>query len=236
MSADRVDVRYVLDQAEIPTFQERGLLATRRPRAQARRGAASGSSLTVDGRRVVLRARRRAALAPARPGRADDHPRRAAADRAGARRRATCASTTARSRAASAGRRSWPCPGAGPRCARRARRPTRPAACAATRATCSKSPTDLRVARRWPCAAGAGTVAAPDGPRRSRRGERLGDGFTGSARTRGGRASCCSCCAAAFGWGAVHALSPGHGKTMVAAYLVGTRGTARARAGARRRP
>jgi ABC-type nickel/cobalt efflux system permease component RcnA len=32
---------------------------------------------------------------------------------------------------------------------------------------------------------------------------------------------------AAAGWGAVHALSPGHGKTMVAAYLVGTRGTAR---------
>jgi ABC-type nickel/cobalt efflux system permease component RcnA len=32
---------------------------------------------------------------------------------------------------------------------------------------------------------------------------------------------------AAFGWGALHALSPGHGKTMVAAYLVGTRGTTR---------
>jgi len=32
---------------------------------------------------------------------------------------------------------------------------------------------------------------------------------------------------AAFGWGALHALSPGHGKSMVAAYLVGTRGTAR---------
>jgi ABC-type nickel/cobalt efflux system permease component RcnA len=29
----------------------------------------------------------------------------------------------------------------------------------------------------------------------------------------------------AFGLGAVHALSPGHGKTIVAAYLVGTRGT-----------
>ena len=29
----------------------------------------------------------------------------------------------------------------------------------------------------------------------------------------------------AFGFGAIHALSPGHGKTMVAAYLVGTRGT-----------
>jgi ABC-type nickel/cobalt efflux system permease component RcnA len=32
---------------------------------------------------------------------------------------------------------------------------------------------------------------------------------------------------AAFGWGALHALSPGHGKTMVAAYLVGTHGTTR---------
>jgi nickel/cobalt transporter (NicO) family protein len=31
----------------------------------------------------------------------------------------------------------------------------------------------------------------------------------------------------AFFWGAGHALSPGHGKTVVAAYLVGTRGTAR---------
>src|SRR5262249_4457792 len=31
--------------------------------------------------------------------------------------------------------------------------------------------------------------------------------------------------AVAFGAGAVHALSPGHGKTIVAAYLVGTRGT-----------
>jgi ABC-type nickel/cobalt efflux system permease component RcnA len=33
--------------------------------------------------------------------------------------------------------------------------------------------------------------------------------------------------AAAFGWGALHALSPGHGKAMVAGYLVGTRGTPR---------
>jgi nickel/cobalt transporter (NicO) family protein len=32
---------------------------------------------------------------------------------------------------------------------------------------------------------------------------------------------------AAFGWGAAHALSPGHGKTIVAAYLVGSRGTAK---------
>ena len=31
----------------------------------------------------------------------------------------------------------------------------------------------------------------------------------------------------AAGWGAAHALSPGHGKTIVAAYLVGARGTSR---------
>jgi ABC-type nickel/cobalt efflux system permease component RcnA len=33
--------------------------------------------------------------------------------------------------------------------------------------------------------------------------------------------------AAAFGWGALHALSPGHGKSMVAGYLVGAQGTPR---------
>ena len=33
------------------------------------------------------------------------------------------------------------------------------------------------------------------------------------------------CVAAAFGLGAMHAMSPGHGKTIVAAYLVGSRGT-----------
>ena len=32
---------------------------------------------------------------------------------------------------------------------------------------------------------------------------------------------------AAFAFGAVHAISPGHGKTLVAAYLVGSRGTLR---------
>jgi ABC-type nickel/cobalt efflux system permease component RcnA len=33
--------------------------------------------------------------------------------------------------------------------------------------------------------------------------------------------------AIAFAWGAAHAMSPGHGKTIAAAYLVGTRGTVR---------
>jgi nickel/cobalt exporter len=55
--------------------------------------------------------------------------------------------------------------------------------------------------------------------------ERGGDGFAGILGS-GGRLSLLLLLAAA-GWGAVHALSPGHGKAMVAAYLVGARGTAR---------
>ena len=43
VSTDRVDVRYILDQAEIPTFQERGMSRRRRARAQAGGGRASGS-------------------------------------------------------------------------------------------------------------------------------------------------------------------------------------------------
>jgi ABC-type nickel/cobalt efflux system permease component RcnA len=37
----------------------------------------------------------------------------------------------------------------------------------------------------------------------------------------------CLALAVAAGLGALHALEPGHGKTVVAAYLVGTQGTAR---------
>ena len=54
ISSDRVDVRYVLDQAEIPTVQERGLgreEVLRRKLDEVRRGLA----LTVNGRRAALR-------------------------------------------------------------------------------------------------------------------------------------------------------------------------------------
>ncbi len=61
VSADRVDVRYVLDQAEIPTFQERDLgdaavLARKRAEVSKR------LVVTVDGRRVALRPAGRAVL------------------------------------------------------------------------------------------------------------------------------------------------------------------------------
>ncbi|MEA2398590.1 MAG: nickel/cobalt transporter (NicO) family protein, partial [Thermoleophilaceae bacterium] len=57
VSSDRVQVHYVLDQAEIPTFQERDM-APAQVLARKSAEAVRGLELTVDGRRVPL------ALAP----------------------------------------------------------------------------------------------------------------------------------------------------------------------------
>ncbi len=65
---------------------------------------------------------------------------------------------------------------------------------------------------------GAGALAAQ--PRSDYLARLLHQGETGWGMLLAGLA-------AAFGLGAIHALSPGHGKTIVAAYLVGTRGTPR---------
>jgi ABC-type nickel/cobalt efflux system permease component RcnA len=55
-----------------------------------------------------------------------------------------------------------------------------------------------------------------------------GDGFAGVFEdAAAGKTALLLLVLAALGWGALHALSPGHGKTMVAAYLVGARGTSR---------
>jgi nickel/cobalt exporter len=79
-------------------------------------------------------------------------------------------------------------------------------------------------------APGAGTVSAPRPPGVGAEGtrNRAGDGLAGVfERAAAGQGVLVLLVLSAFGWGAVHALSPGHGKAMVAAYLVGTRGTAR---------
>src|SRR3954451_17790422 len=62
VSSDRVDVRYILDEAEIPTFQQRDvpdatLLA--RKRAEVERKL----ELTVNGQRVALQPAGRATIA-----------------------------------------------------------------------------------------------------------------------------------------------------------------------------
>ena len=82
-----------------------------------------------------------------------------------------------------------------------------------------------RPARRSP---GAGTLTAPDGKRTAVDSQRSEDGLTGVfGDAAAGEGVLLLLLLAAFGWGAVHALSPGHGKAMVAAYLVGTRGRPR---------
>jgi nickel/cobalt exporter len=228
-SSDRVDVRYVLDQAEIPTFQERGLPAARvleRKRAEVARGV----TLTVGGRPVAL------AL---RPGGRIAFPRGAGGLRTTRvelllRARVAPRGTVVVRDATFAGRVGWravlaePGRGTAVRSDVTSADPTRrlrvyPSALLA-------SPANRTVAH-LSVTAGAGTVTAPrgDGATGTTTTDRgAGDGL-GSVfeRAADGQGVLLLLLLAAFGWGAVHALSPGHGKAMVAAYLVGTRGTAR---------
>jgi nickel/cobalt exporter len=91
-----------------------------------------------------------------------------------------------------------------------------------------KSPLDQR-AGDFSVRPGRGRVTAPDGLQSSSgTGDKSGDGLAGVFKdAASGRGVLLLLLLAAFGWGALHALSPGHGKSMVAAYLVGARGTAR---------
>jgi ABC-type nickel/cobalt efflux system permease component RcnA len=77
---------------------------------------------------------------------------------------------------------------------------------------------------------GKGTLVARGGRRYATTADRSG-GTGGFAKLlddgAAGRGVLLLLALAAFGWGALHALSPGHGKTMVAAYLVGSRGRPR---------
>jgi ABC-type nickel/cobalt efflux system permease component RcnA len=90
------------------------------------------------------------------------------------------------------------------------------------------SPLDRRDAN-FSVAPGDGTLVAPKGEHGGTAESRVAsDGFAGLfADAASGQGVLLLLLLAAFGWGALHALSPGHGKAMVAAYLVGARGTAR---------
>jgi ABC-type nickel/cobalt efflux system permease component RcnA len=228
ISDDRVDVRYVLDQAEVPTVQERGV-----PRAELleRKLAEveSGLALRVDGRAAELRMLGGASLTfpPGAGGlkttrlevrlRAEvDKPRRVSlkddtyADRVGwkaivaAPGEGTAVRTLAPSGDPTNGLRRYP-------------------------EDLLTSPPDRREAS-FSVAPGDGSLVAP----RAEGGERVttsrsgSDGFAGLfERGAAGEGVLFILLLAAFGWGAVHALSPGHGKAMVAAYLVGTKGKPR---------
>jgi ABC-type nickel/cobalt efflux system permease component RcnA len=225
---DAVQLRYLLDVAEIPTFQAR-----HRTRAQilrdARREIGRGLVVTVDGTAAVLRDGG-AALLSFPPGQGGlrttriEIPLRAAASGA---RVVALRDDTYKDRLGYAALVA------------------RPGAGTAVRSdVSSEDPTDGL--RRYPPAAvqrpldqrtatlrvrdGDATLVAP----RLRGGDTVttrsgaGDGFAGVFEDAvAGRTALVLLLLAALGWGAVHALAPGHGKAMVAAYLVGSKGTSR---------
>lgn len=237
VSSDRVDVRYILDEAEIPTFQQRGMsdaALLERKRDEVRRRLV----VTVDGARVALRPAGRGTI---------EHP----TGQGGLRTTRVELALSAPARSPRRvelrdgtfpGRVGWKAivaaPGRGT-----AVRSSVPAGdptdgLRVYPADLLESPLDVRVAR-LDAQPGAGTLRAPDGVATAPAGGERAAGGAGAAPSRdGGLTEVFGDAAAgegvllllllaALGWGAVHALSPGHGKAMVAAYLVGTRGRPR---------
>jgi nickel/cobalt transporter (NicO) family protein len=225
----QVELHYLLDQAEIPTFQERGrsdaeVIAAKR--AEALRHV----EVTIDGRRAALRETGVSRLehrpgqgglettqlelsftAPAASAKRVDiddgtFPGRVGWKSVVARPgQGTSVRSTAPSTDPTGGLRRYP-------------------------KDALSSPRDQRTAT-LEVRPGDGTLTAPRDPggTPATTAERSGgDGFAGVfADAAAGRGVLLFFLLAALAWGAVHALSPGHGKTMVAAYLVGTRGRAR---------
>ena len=225
ISDDRVDVRYVLDEAEIPTFQQRAIAdgeLLRRKRAEV----AKQLVLTVNGRRVALRPAGEATIAhPAGQGGLRttrvELPLFAAAD---------SPEHVELRDGTFPGRVGWkavvvePGEGTAVRSSVPVEDPTR--GLRTYPEDLLESPSDVRSAS-FAVRPGAGTVDAPDGARSSAADGRehgFADVFSDAAS---GKGVIVLLLLSAFAWGAIHALSPGHGKAMVAAYLVGTRGTPR---------
>ena len=228
VSADRVDVRYVLDQAEIPTARERGMSRAEVLRAKAGE-AVRALVLTVDGRRVRLEPNgpprlsfptgagglattrlelplRAPVVAPRLVELRDDTFPGRVGWRAvvAAPGEGTAVRSSAPSGDPTGGLRRYP-------------------------EDLLDSPPDLREAR-LNVEPGDGTLLAPQGEG-GRSFESRSEGGEGFVRlfedAASGQGVLVLLLLAAFGWGALHALSPGHGKAMVAAYLVGTRGRPR---------
>ncbi len=222
----RVDVHYVLDQAEIPTFQEGGVAQAervRRKRAEVLRRL----RVTADGRPLALSpGTPTLVLRPGAGGLRTTRFELSLGAAAHARRVEVRDGTYP-------GRVGWRAivarPGRGT--AVRSSVPAGDPTHGLTRypKDALSSPADIREAR-LDARPGTGTVSAPgaDAKGADAGGSGRQDGLSSLfADAAAGRGVLILLLLAAFGWGAVHALSPGHGKAMVAAYLVGTRGTAR---------
>ena len=226
VSEDRVDVRYVLDEAEIPTFQQRALAdAEVLGRKQAEVGR--GLELTVDGRRVALRPAGEGTIA---------HPEGQGGLRTTRVELPLTAAVASPERVelhdgTFPSRVGWkavvvePGRGTAVRSSAPADDPTH--GLTTYPEDLLSSPSDVRTAS-FEIRPGDGTVEAADGVRVGETHARAEDGLTKAfSDAASGQGVLLVLLLTAFAWGAIHALSPGHGKAMVAAYLVGTRGTAR---------
>jgi len=227
ISRDRVDLRYILDQAEIPTFQERGvppseILARKRDEVGRRLTA------TLDGRPLALRLT---------PGGEITHPPgqgglpltrvelRLTAPVAGAHQ-VVLQDGTYPDRVGWKAIIAQPGTGTAVRSSAPSGDPTNELRSYPTDKL--QSPLNERMAS-FSSAPGQGSLIAPREAGAGATTTNLGgDGFAGVfSSAAAGKGVLVLFLLAAFAWGGIHALSPGHGKTMVAAYLVGTRGTAR---------
>src|SRR3954451_22438869 len=215
VSANRIDVRYVLDGAEIPTFQHQVQAA----KVQAE--VARALTLTVDGVRTPLTVA--GAITTAHPRGQGGLPTTRVVIPLVAQAHATHVTLDDETWP---GRVGWKAvvtkPGAGT-----ATRSSAPASDPTNELRSYprdllKSPSDLRAATLT-VTPGHGTVQAPGA-----QAIKTASGSSGFADILGdGDKVLVLLLLAAFGWGAIHALSPGHGKAMVAAYLVGTEGKPR---------
>jgi nickel/cobalt transporter (NicO) family protein len=216
LAGDRVYVRYVVDLAEIPTFQER----KRAARPGYARSLARGLELRIDGRRAGLEVvASRSTLSPGAAGL--DTLRFEAVYRAAAR-----GSTLELHDGNYAGRLGWR------EIVVRARAGARLDSASVPQRSATDDlrsyPDGLLDVRRATASFALGDAeAAPPAlgaaPEREEQG-----GFEAliAQRDLGAGAVALALLLAAF-WGAAHALTPGHGKAIVAGYLVGSRGKPR---------
>ena len=234
VSAGFIRVLYVLDEAEIPAFQERAAVVGDPGGFALRRADEMGQSLRlrVDGTPVPLRRQSQVLTQP--PGQGGLATLRVAVlfeapmpgDGPDVRRRAEFQDVNEPQRI---GWREIVVAARGNATLYRSDVPSRDLSDELRRypADLTQSPVDRRAAT---FEFSSGSVTAPPPP--------LEAGRAGPARTGGGLAALANrsdlsgtlllgILALAMGFGAAHALGPGHGKTIMAAYLVGTRGRPR---------